>query len=63
MQTLYYEKRHQDILKFFDKFKNKKGFQSLHNRLGHIFNCIDLPFKFKESDHAIRIKLKKTLVL
>jgi hypothetical protein len=60
-QTLYYERRQYNIIKFFDDSKYRLGRQCIGNRLKHIFDAITESFKLNETDDAIRVKLKRCL--
>jgi hypothetical protein len=57
-RTLYYEKRRPMVPKFYNGSSNKGGFQRIRNRLAKTFNDFGIRFDLKESNDAIRRKLK-----
>ncbi len=57
--TLYYERRQDGVLKFYDNSKSKVGAQAIGNRLGYIFSEIKTPIRLNESDDQLRLTLKK----
>ena len=58
---LYYERRQDGILKFYDNSKSKVGAQAIGNRLGYIFSEIKTPIRLNESDDQLHLTLKKCL--
>jgi len=60
LQTLYRESR-SERTKFFDKSRLISGRQAIGNRLKHIFDEIETPILFTESNDSIRTLLKRNL--
>ncbi len=60
-KTLYYEKRKEGVIKFFDVSQTKFGQQAVGNRVQDVFNEISHKFNLDESNDQIRRILKKAL--
>lgn len=62
-QTLYYKRRQEGVLHFFDASTNKGGYQKIGNRLRETFESLSTTFNLRESNDALRLKLKECLGL
>ncbi len=58
-KTLFYTRREEAVMKFYDASSNKKGFQAIGNRLTETFNQIEEPTYLNESNDQLRLRLKK----
>jgi hypothetical protein len=61
--TLYYERRASNVVKFYDNSKKRVGRQAFGNRLKTVFEEINKPIFLNESNNAIRLLLKKSFFI
>ena len=61
--TLYYERRASNVIKFFDKSSKRVGRQAFGNRLKTVFEEIKKPISLNESKNTIRLLLKKSFFI
>ncbi len=59
-ETLYYERRSANIIKFYDSSSKRVGKNAIGNRLKNVFDEINNPITLLESNDSIRLLLKKT---
>jgi hypothetical protein len=60
-QTMYSERRHPNIVKFYDNSRLRIGRHAVGNRLKEIFDEINEPITFLETNCSLRQKLKRVL--
>ena len=61
VQTIYSERRNPGVWKFYDSSRVRIGKHAIGNRLKEIFDEINEPITFKETDGMLRTKLKRLL--
>jgi hypothetical protein len=61
LSTLYYERRREGFLKFYDKSRTKFGRQAVGNRITVYFEELNQKFHLTESNDQIRRTLKRAL--
>jgi hypothetical protein len=61
--TLYYERRSKNVMKFYDISRKRIGKQAIGNRLKSVFDEITEPITFNESDNSLRVLLKRTFFI
>ncbi len=59
-ETICYEFRSTNVIKFYDNLMKRIGRHALGNRLEEIFEAINDPITRQESDCSIRLLLKKS---